>query len=119
MAVLDAVIEERAKQALRVLSRYAQVKVAYVFGSQVEGKTDEFSDIDIGAFIEEFDRWDLQRRVRTIALVQEEAGDDLEIHFFPSEALTNAEPASFAAYVLKHGIRIAIEKGASSTAHGI
>lgn len=69
MAVLDVVIEERVKQAIRALSRYAQVKAVYVFGSQVEGKADEFSDIDIGVFIERFDDWELRRRVRTIALV--------------------------------------------------
>ncbi|RJP75379.1 MAG: nucleotidyltransferase domain-containing protein [Candidatus Abyssobacteria bacterium SURF_17] len=109
MAVLDVVIEERVKQAIRALSQYARVKAVYVFGSQIEGKTDEFSDIDIGVFIEHFDDWDLRRRVRTIALVQEKAGDDLEIHLFPAEALTHAEPASFAAYILKHGIPVAID----------
>jgi len=110
MAVVDAVIEQRAKQAIQALSRYARVRAAYLFGSRVEGKPDEFSDVDIAAFIDNLKNWDFWRRAEIAVLVQKEVGDDIELHFFPAEALTHAEPASFAAYILSHGIPVAFER---------
>jgi hypothetical protein len=38
MALINPVIERRAAQALRVLSRHMQVRAGYVFGSYVDGK---------------------------------------------------------------------------------
>ncbi len=109
MAVIDVVVERRVKQALDALSRHARVKAAYLFGSQVEGNIDEFSDIDVAAFIETRDHWDFRKRAEIAVIIQKEVGDDIDIHFFPAEALTHAEPASFAAYILKHGVPVAIE----------
>lgn len=109
MAVVDAVTEQRIRQAIEVLSRYTRVRAAYLFGSQVDGKPDEFSDIDIAAFIDNLEGWDFWRRAEIAVLVQKEIGDDIELHFFPAEALTHAEPASFAAYILHHGIPVALE----------
>ena len=106
MASLDAVIEERVKKALEILSRHARISAAYVFGSRVEGRVHEFSDIDIGVFIEDLEEWDLRRKARTAALVQKEAGDDIELHFLPAQTLSHAEPASLAAFIIRHGIPI-------------
>jgi hypothetical protein len=41
-----------------------------------------------------------------MALVMEEAGSDVEAHLFPASTLDNPEPGSFAADILRHGIRI-------------
>ena len=38
------------------------------------------------------------------ALVQGEVGDDIELHYFPAQALESSDPASFAAYVLHYGL---------------
>ena len=110
MAVLDPVIEERVRRTVEILSRHARVSAAYVFGSQAGGKIHEFSDIDIGIFIENLEDWDLRRRARTCALVQKEAGDDIEIHFLPARTLSRADPASFAAYILCHGLPVTSKK---------
>lgn len=106
MAVLDPIIEERARQALEILSRHTRISAAYVFGSQAEGRVHEFSDIDIGVFIEDLEDWDMRRRARTSALVQGEAGDDIEIHFLSARTLFHADPAGFAAYILNNGTPI-------------
>ena len=106
MAVLDAVIERRAREAVRVLSRQADIRAAYVFGSRVSGGAHPLSDIDIAAFVEGLEQWDLRRRARAAARVQKEAGDDVEVHFFRAEDLTDPPAASFAGYVLRHGVRI-------------
>jgi predicted nucleotidyltransferase len=108
MAVVDAVIEQRVKQAIQILSKYAQVRAAYLFGSHVEGTPDEYSDIDIAAFIDDAKDLNFWRRAEIAVSVQKEAGDDIELHFFSAEALTHPEPASFAAYILSHGIPISL-----------
>ena len=104
--------EERARRAVSALTEYASVVDAFLFGSYVEGRADEWSDIDIAVFIEDFDEYTLSRRVKTNSQIHKKEGYDIELHYFPAEALTDAEPASFAAYVIKHGrsIEIAIEQ---------
>lgn len=106
MAQLDVAIEERARAAVVSLSRFAKVAAAYLFGSQVEGRADEWSDIDLAVFVGGLEAWNLHDRARIAAQVQKEAGDDIELHFFPAEAIQHHHKASFAAWVLDHGIRI-------------
>lgn len=104
MAVLDSITEERVRRAVEILSRLAKVHAAYVFGSRVEGRADSHSDIDVAAFVEGLEEWDLKRRAQTAARVQKEAGDDLEIHFFRAADLENPPSASFASHVLRSGV---------------
>ena len=108
MASLDAVIENRTRAALGVLARRAGLVAAYVFGSRVEGTPSVWSDIDIAVFLKDTADWDLPTRIRAIVEVQTEAGDDIEIHFFPADALQDPDTASFAAYVIRHGVRLAL-----------
>jgi predicted nucleotidyltransferase len=106
MAVhLDGVMSSAAR-AIEVLGQYASVSAAYLFGSHVDGTAGPDSDIDLAAFIEGEEQWDVRQSTRVIVLVQREVGDDIELHFFPATALKNPEPASFAAYVQEHGIEI-------------
>ena len=109
MVVVHAVIEQKARAALRVLARRAHVRAAYLFGSQVAGTADEWSDIDLAAFIEEGAQWDLQQRVDVCVEARREVGDDIELHLFPADSLENPPKASFAEYVLRHGARLDIE----------
>ncbi len=109
MAVIDAVIEQKARAALRVLALRARVRAAYLFGSQVEGTADRWSDIDVAAFIEQSDRWNLERRVAVRVEARRQVGDDVELHLFPAESLENPPRASFAQYVLQHGVPLAID----------
>jgi predicted nucleotidyltransferase len=106
MVDLDTVIIRRARDAVHVLMRLARVRAAYIFGSLTSGTADTFSDIDIAAFVEGLEQWDFRSRARAVANVQREAGDDVEIHFFRAEDLTDPPTASFASYVLRHGIQI-------------
>jgi hypothetical protein len=48
----------------------------------------------------------LAKRVKTAVAVMKEAGDDIEIHFFPAESLVNPDPASFAAFIMQNGVRV-------------
>jgi len=108
MAGIDAVIENRARQALEVLGRSLKIVSVYLFGSQVDGTSDQWSDIDLAVFAEGIETWDLPTRARAIADVQEKAGDDVEVHLFSAKSLIRCDPASFAAWVLSHGIELSL-----------
>lgn len=106
MVALDVEVERRAVAAARVLSRQGALRSAYVFGSYAEGRADRWSDIDVAAFIEGVETWDLRRRTQAMLQVQKEIGFDVEPHLFPASSLDHPEPGSFVAHVLRHGIRI-------------
>jgi len=109
MACVDALIEKRIQIALAIVSRYAKVVSAYVFGSQVEGTTDQWSDIDIAVFIDEFESWDIHTRARIAAKVQKGAGDDIDVHFLSIDALQERDAAGFAAWVLNRGVEVRMQ----------
>ena len=106
MARIDVISEQRSRSALKALPSHAKVAAAYLFGSQVEGTADKCSDIDLAIFLENAESWDIKDRAHATSIVQKEAGDDFDLHFLPAEALRRTEPASFAAYILAHGVRI-------------
>jgi len=95
--------EERARNAVKTLAECETVIGAYLFGSYVDGRADKWSDIDIGVFVEGAENWDLEKDVDASSKVQIKEGDDIELHFFPANQLKDAEPASFAKYIMKHG----------------
>jgi predicted nucleotidyltransferase len=95
VASLDDKIKQRALDAIRVLNQLARVRAAYVFGSHVEGNADKWSDIDIAAFMEGIESWDIRRRARAMGVVQKEAGLDIEAHLFPESVLDHPPQAGF------------------------
>lgn len=106
MAALDDLTMQRMDRTVEALMRHAQIKAAYLFGSRADGRADEWSDYDVAAFIEGAQSWDLMGLIRFCACVQKEAGNDIELHVFSASDAADPEPASFAAYVLKHGIKL-------------
>ncbi len=106
MVALDDQVRRRALEAASVLGRRGVVRATYVFGSQAEGRADEWSDIDVAAFMEGIDSWGIWQRARIIAQVQKEVGFDIETHLFPARSLKDPQPGSFAEYVIEHGILI-------------
>lgn len=108
MDQLDEVTRERLNRALRALSLRVHPVEAYLFGSRAEGRADEWSDYDLAVFIEGAEHWDLPRLALFCADIQKEAGDDIELHVFPALHTQTPEPASFAAFIISHGIRLPV-----------
>lgn len=106
MVVLNDLVKKRACQAVDVVSQRTPVRAAFVFGSQAAGTAHEWSDIDVAAFIDNANELGLEGRVRLGVETREQAGDDIEIHLLPAESLTAPPAASFAAYIIRHGVRI-------------
>jgi predicted nucleotidyltransferase len=111
MVVLDAGIKDKALLAVAILSRLGTVRAAYLFGSQVDGTADEWSDIDVAVFMDGVENWTLPRQVSAMTQVMMEAGDDVEVHLFPASSLESPGRGSFAEYILKHGARILDDAG--------
>lgn len=110
MASLDNLTKNRMRRALQSLSRRARPIRAYLFGSRAEGRSDKWSDYDLAVFIEGAEKWDMPSLARFCAAIQKEAGDDIELHIFPATQANLPEPASFAAYIMNHGIRLDLEE---------
>ncbi len=106
MAVLNTCVRDKATAAVKTLTRLGCVRAAYVFGSHVEGHADQWSDIDVAAFMEGIDDWDVRQRARAMASVMLEVGADVETHLFPASALTQPEQGGFAEYILQRGVRV-------------
>jgi predicted nucleotidyltransferase len=106
MAVLDADVKRRALAARDTLARLGTVRAVYVFGSNVDGSADAWSDIDVAAFMEDIDDWGIHRRARAMTQVQREVGLEVEAHLFPDAVRRHPQRGSFSEYVLKHGVRV-------------
>lgn len=107
MADVSEHVKQRIAAAVRTLGRRSPVRAAYLFGSYVDGHADEWSDIDVAAFIDGVETWSLTERTQAFIDVQKEVGFDVEPHLFPASSLKHTEPGSFAAYILRHGLRVA------------
>jgi len=106
MVALNPEITRRALAAAVALRREGVVRAVYVFGSHIDGRADQWSDIDVAAFMDGVETWDLVRRTDVIVRVQKEVGFDVEPHLLPACTLAAPEPGSFAAYVIDHGIAV-------------
>lgn len=109
MIVIDDGAMNKVMLALRLLSRQGFVRAAYLFGSQVEGTADEWSDIDVAVFMDGVESWDLPRHVHTMSRVMEATNDDVEVHLFPASSLENPGRGSFVENILNYGIRVSAE----------
>ena len=109
MAVVDALIVDKAVEAVRVIAQWGRVRAACLFGSQVQGTADRGSDIDVAVFVEGAEEWDFDRLSRACAAAERQAGLDVEMHVFPASVYENPPRASFAQYILQHGVRLDID----------
>lgn len=109
MVELDSETRERMSRALEAVCRHVRPAAAYLFGSRAEGRGDAWSDYDLALFVEGAETWDLPRRARFCAVLQREAGDDIEFHLFAADRAVAPEPASFAAHVLTTGVQLPLQ----------
>jgi predicted nucleotidyltransferase len=107
MVVLDARIRDKALLATSVLNEIGVVRATYMFGSYAEGRADQWSDIDVAAFVEGVETWDMEKRAEVMSRVMREVGAEVEAHLFPASVLPTPSQGSFAEYVLQHGICMA------------
>lgn len=108
MAVVNDSIRKRAIDVVRLISRKAKVRAAYLFGSHVKGTPHELSDIDIAVFVDDAAQWDMRKRALAATEVQLKVDSAVELHIFPAGNLIAPDPASFAAYIQQHGLKLEV-----------
>jgi predicted nucleotidyltransferase len=108
MDQISEIIKKKTDTALASISNLTGMERAFLFGSQVDGTADQWSDIDMAIFVEGAEGWDIHKRARLIARIQKEAGDDIDVHFIPAKALRKNDQSDFAVWVLTHGVEISL-----------
>ncbi len=108
MARVDEVIEAKARKVLQVVNRNVTVVAAYLFGSQVTGNADQWSDIDLAVFAEGIEAWDIGiapgRRFR---FRKKREMNWKSIFFRPAPCRRRIGiPPVLPAWILTHGIEI-------------
>jgi predicted nucleotidyltransferase len=101
-----ATLTTTVEKGLEYLRRRIQIEAAYLFGSQVEGKVHDQSDIDLAVFSPDANTMSLDDRIRLRADLAVDCDPRLELHLFSSHALANARPTNSAGYIVAHGKRL-------------
>lgn len=104
---IDQKIIRLSRKSIKLLKKRIPVEAAYIFGSQVTGKTDEWSDIDIAAFCPGIDDMRIEKKINLKVKVEMELGrTPVELHLYDSSRLKKARPTNIYGLILETGIQI-------------
>ena len=106
MAQEKTQVDNTIKRVVKYLKQTFCIEAIVLFGSRVSGKHTKFSDIDLAIFSSDVEKWDVEKKVRTIVKIHKLFGLDIEPHFFPAKSLKEARPTNFVGYILKTGRKI-------------
>lgn len=101
-----AEVDQISRHALAELEREMPVAAAFLFGSYVEGRPHEGSDIDLAIFTSERARLTISEKSRLQLLLQRQCALDLELHVYSEDALRRARRTNFYGYLLERGKRL-------------
>lgn len=109
MAQRTTAADERVAHILEVVAGHVTVTAACLYGSQLAGATDEWSDIDLAIFCPEAETWSTWQRIDAQAAIKDEVGYDVDVRLYSDRWLEEVtrRPASFVAHVLRRGRRLA------------
>ena len=93
--------------AVEYLRERIELAAAFVFGSQAANRAHRWSDIDLAVFSPDVAAMKFLEKVRLATDLQLSCGAEIEPHFFPASALTDAEPGSFVSHILETGKKVA------------
>jgi predicted nucleotidyltransferase len=89
-------------------ARGIPVERVILFGSYASGHPDEWSDIDIAVISPKFDTFSLLERYEQLGLANRDLQAPLDVVGFSSTQVTNCEPESFLAEVLRTGVDVPV-----------
>ncbi len=92
--------------ALSILSADIQIDAAVIFGSYVNGRPHEYSDIDLAVFSRTVDRWSFDRKVK-LACKLKKVEPMVELHLYSFRALKEARPTNFHGHIIETGKKVA------------
>lgn len=100
-------VENIAQKVVFLVNNRFPVRVAYLFGSYVDGNARDDSDIDIAVFADGVDVEDIDSRMDFISEIQKNTSAEVEIHLFSSNLLKEVRPSNFIGYISSRGRKIA------------
>lgn len=100
-------VEKLVNRAVEFLREEIEVSGVVVFGSTVTGEMHESSDVDLAIFSPDVVGLGLRGRANLAARLRLGCGLELEPHFFPASALTDAQAGSLVKHILDTGRRVA------------
>jgi len=89
-------------------ARGLPVERVILFGSHASGHPDEWSDIDIAVISPKFDTLSLLERYEQLGLANRDLHAPLDVVGFSSTQVTNYEPESFLAEILRTGVDVPV-----------
>jgi predicted nucleotidyltransferase len=89
-------------------ARGISVERVILFGSHASGHPDEWSDIDIAVISPKFDTLSLLERYEQLGLANRDLQAPLDVVGFSSTQVTNCEPESFLAEILRTGVDVPV-----------
>jgi len=89
-------------------ARGIPVERVILFGSYASGNPDEWSDIDIAVISPKFDTLSLLERYEQLGLANRNLHAPLDVVGFSSTQVTNCEPESFLAEILRTGVDVPV-----------
>lgn len=95
--------EEIIKRAIEYLRRKIRVHQAILFGSQVRGVADRWSDIDLAVISPDFAQMKQERVMDLLVEVALAVDPSLEIRPYTPRDLKDARPTSFLGHILTEG----------------
>ena len=107
MATRAVDVEARMEAAIDFLRGRIELTRVVLFGSQAANRAHRWSDIDLAVFSPDVAGMKFLEKVRLATDLQLSCGAELELHFFPASALTDAEPGSFVSHILETGKKVA------------
>ncbi len=103
MARKPAEVTSLIERTLSSLRSRIPIAKALLFGSYLEGKAHEYSDIDIAVFSPAVDAMSFQQKVDLIVEIERQIRDSIDLHLFGVTSLAEARPTNFVGYLLTHG----------------
>lgn len=100
-------VDEAIDQALNFVKKQINISEAFLFGSYLTGKPDEWSDIDLAVFSPDVEGWTIEQKAQLAAEVKLRCAANVELHIFSTAILPQARPTNFYGHVLGTGRKVA------------
>ena len=103
MAERKTKLKEAISKSVDFLKNHFEIKEVILFGSQLTGKANEYSDIDLVVISPDFEGKSYEQILQVFVEMAVKAVSNVELHPFTTKDLEQARPTNFLGYVLKTG----------------
>jgi predicted nucleotidyltransferase len=96
-------LEQQIDDAIHYLSKYFNIKQVILFGSQLSGRADSFSDVDLAVISPDFENKNYEEILNVFAGLAIKVSARIDIHPYTERDLLKARPTNFLGSIVKRG----------------